>query len=261
MIRKLQITLFILLLSAPAFSQRWKLKRMEAYFGVGSTQVFGDIGGTISASNLFGLKDIKFNETRLAFSLGTRYKINPHYSLRLNLGLGFGSGTDVGAKNETRGFSYKTTIFESTVLGEYYFLQEERHRQSAALYNRRGMINYYSTISAYAFLGTGPVFYFPKFMGVPRGENIDKVTGYSKVGIAFPVGVGFKYLIDENWQFGAELGRRFTTTDFIDGYSNLLYSKHSDTYYFLILSLNFRIETSRKGLPIFLDKQYRKIRN
>jgi opacity protein-like surface antigen len=260
MIRKLQITLFIIFLAAPAFSQRWKLKRMEAYFGVGSTQVFGDIGGTASASNWFGLKDIKFDETKPAFTLGARYKINPHYSLRLNLGLGFGSGSDIGAKNESRGFSYKTTVFESTILGEYYFLQEERHRQSAAMYNRRGMINYYSTISAYAFLGTGPVFYSPKFNGIPRGENIDQVTGYSKVGLAFPVGIGLKYLIDENWQFGAELGSRFTTTDFIDGYKNLQYSKHPDMYYFLILSLNFRIETSRKGLPLFLDKKYRKIR-
>ncbi len=260
MVRKLQLILLIILFATPSFSQRWKLKRIEAYVGAGSTQVFGDIGGTASASNWFGIKDIKFDETKPAFTLGVRYKIDEHYTVRLNMGLGFGSGTDVGSKNEERNFSYKTTLFETAVIGEYYFLREERNRQTAAMFNRRGMINYYSTISAYAFLGTGPVLYFPQFSGVSRGPEIDKTTGYGKVGLAFPVGLGLKYMIDEDWQFGAELGSRFTTTDFLDGYKNLQFSKHPDMYYFLVLSLNYRIETSRRGLPFFLDKQYRKIR-
>ncbi len=260
MIRKIVIGLFIFCLALPVMGQRWKLRRVEALFGVGSTQVFGDIGGTADENNLYGLKDIRFDETRPAFSAGARYKIDQRYAVKFNTNIALGAGADLESKNEGRGFSYSTVLLETAFLGEYYFLSEDRKRLSPAMYNRRGMINYYSTFTAYAFTGFAPVFFWPDFEGETRGPEIDQTDDYSKISLALPVGLGIKYTIDDSWIFGVEFGGRYVFSDFIDGYKNILYSKHNDIYYLLSFSFNYRIKTSPKGLPRFLDRKYRRIR-
>ncbi|MBN2347563.1 MAG: hypothetical protein JXJ22_01925 [Bacteroidales bacterium] len=231
---------------------------MEGIISVGSAQVFGDIGGAADANSLFGLKDLQFDETRPAFGLGVRYKIDQRYSVKLNLNLGFGSASDFGSVNSERNFSYKTTLFETALLGEFYFLQDNRKRQTPAMFNRRGMINNYSVLSSYVFTGLTPLLFWPKFEGTTRGEHMDKITGYSKISVGIPLGLGVKYTIDDSWIFGIELGGRYVFSDFIDGYTNLLFSKSNDIYYLLLFSFNYRIETSPKGLPRFLDKRYRR---
>jgi hypothetical protein len=105
------------------YGQRWKLRRYEIGGGLGITQVFGDIGGTAETKNWFGLKDIKIDETRLAFGLFGRYKLDPVYSLKVNTILGFGNGTDADSRNN-RGREYNTILFEFSGQLEYYLIAE-----------------------------------------------------------------------------------------------------------------------------------------
>jgi hypothetical protein len=239
-----------------ADSQRWKLRRYEIGGGIGMTQVFGDIGGTADKNNLLGLKDIKIDETRMAFALHARYKIDPVYSLKVNAIVGFGHGDDAESRND-RGRAYKTKLFEFSAQGEYYFLGEEKRFRSAAMFNKRGMLNNYSSISAYGFLGIGMVYSNAKVTYSTFDPGPYDMVKNSNIGAVAPIGLGLKYIIDDRWLVNAELGYRISFTDYIEGFSQTRDSKHKDIYYFLTISVSYRLNTSRRGLPVIFDREYK----
>jgi hypothetical protein len=253
-IKHVLVAILILSFLEPVFGQRWKLRRYEIGGGIGMTQIFGDIGGTIDKNNWFGLKDIKIDETRIAFPFYLRYRLDPVYSIRFNSILGFGNGTDVNSRND-RGRSYKTMLFEFSLQGEYYFLAEERRYRSAAMFNRRGMLNNYMSFGAYGFAGIGGV-YSRANVTVPDPASFDIIKNNS-IGAVVPFGIGLKYIIDDRWLINAELGYRISFSDYIEGYKQMQDSKHNDVYYFLNITASYRLKTTRRGLPLFLDREYR----
>lgn len=259
---KLKGILIILLLSVSVtgFTQRWKLKRYEVLFGIGSTNVYGDIGGSADANSLFGLKDIKIDETRFSLSGGIRYKIQKDLALKFNLIYGQGVSNDRGSKNDDRGYSFKTSIVEPSFQLEYAFLSEDRKVDISRLYNRRGMVNNFTLFSAYGFVGLGGSIFSPKLdlnggTAIP-GETVD---GYGKFTVVVPVGLGIKYALDKNWSIGFEFGRRIAFSDYIDGISTR-WSKANDTYYFGLLQATYKLNTNRRGIPEFLVRRARPTR-
>jgi hypothetical protein len=121
------------------------------------------------------------------------------------------------------------------------------------MFNKRGMINNYSHYNLYAFAGVGGVFGWVKPLKNLGKYNIDR----SPAGLAFPLGLGFKYVMSANLSIGVEFGGRLTTTDWLDGYApnqiypGTNYSHANDVYYFANFNVIYRIKTSRRGLPMF----------
>ncbi len=253
-------------LMSSAYSQKWKLTRYELHFGIGTTNVYSDIGGSIDKNNWWGIKDIRIKETRPSFYGGTRFKLKNNQSIKLNLILGFGTGSDVGSKNAIRNHSYTTTIFEPSVQYEYYFIAEDRRNRPSNLYNRSGMLNNFTNKGLYVFAGLGGVLFYPKYIqGTPIGTDIEieaakqqypnEITsGYSHFSVVIPVGVGFKYSVDKYWSIGIEFGRRFSFSDFLDGFNAPAYSQSNDTYYFGVIHAIYKLKTDRKGVPAFLRR-------
>jgi len=238
-------------------AQSWRINRYEGTFGLGTTNFFGDIGGTEDFNNAAGFKDIQLRFTRPSFAFGARYKLNGTMAVKLNLILAFTAANDDDARNEKRNFAFSSTIFESSFQFEYYIISEKT-RISSALFNRRGMINNFSEINAYLFVGLGSVLFDPK----PK-ENFKLYfeDNFSNLGLVFPVGFGLKYPIDSNWSFGFEFGRRFTTTDYIDGYDGHLkgyISEHKDIYYFGVVNAIYKIRANRKGLPMLRRRGFQR---
>jgi hypothetical protein len=186
-----------------------------------------------------------------------RYKLDPYYSVKLNYTFGLANGDDADARNSERGFSYKSAILEQSAQIEYYFIRETRQRRSSAMYNRRGMINDYSMISLYGFTGLGSTFFWAKFKGTDRGD-IDEIDESKLITLSVPVGIGAKMVVSDKWIAGVEIGSRWTATDFLDAYKQTESSKSNDLYYFTIFTVAYRIKTSRRGYPIFLDRYYLK---
>lgn len=256
--QKILLGLFLLtFISVELSAQKYKLRRYEAGFGFGTTQVFGDIGGTADQSNWLGLKDIRIDETKLAGELNLRYKIDPIYSVSFHSVLGFGSGDDADSRND-RGRSYKTMVTEVSVRWEYFLKPEDKTYSSNAVFNKRGMVNNYKTYSLYTFVGLGGIYYNPSLLsqGDLWKEGYDIASGYSHFGLVIPVGLGLRYVFDDEWVVGAEVGWRWTSSDFIDGYKTLS-SNNRDVYYFLMLTANYRLKTSRRNIPVFLDRSFK----
>lgn len=243
----ISILFLLFIVSEVVYSQKWKLTRHEVHFGLGSVNVFGDIGGTAEATNMWGLKDIRIKETGLSVYVAGRYKLNPQTAIKLNLIYGFTTGTDVGSRNADRDFSYKTSLFEPSVQYEYYFLKEDRENRGAILYNRRGMYNNFNTLAAYIFVGVGAVMASPKvtYNGREPIASIETInsSGFSPV---IPFGLGLKMTLDKYWALGFEFGRRFVLGDNIDGLTTS-YSKHGDAYYFGVFHAVYRLESDRYG--------------
>jgi opacity protein-like surface antigen len=251
MVKRILVPLFAILFIIPfsADAQNWKLKRYEAVFGVGTTNFFGDIGGTEDINNLLGFKDIQLKYTRPSIAFGARYRLSGNMAVKMNLIYAFTVGNDIGSRNENRNYAFTATIFEPSFQFEYYIIPESV-RASSALFNHRGMISYITSFNVYAFAGAGAAIFNPK----PKEKFVTVFQdNFSKFGLVFPIGVGLKYPINSNWSLGFELGRRFTTTDYIDGYKSE-YSKHNDTYYFGVINAVYKIRTDRRGYPMFKRK-------
>lgn len=252
------LILVFVMISLAGFSQRWKLSRYEVLFGVGSTNIYGDIGGTAQADNLYGLRDIKISETRYALYAGARYRLQKDIAVKFNLIFGRGVGNDAYSKNsETRGYSFKTSLLEPSFQLEYSFLSDQRRLAVSKLYNRKGMVNNFSLLSAYGFAGVGGLLYFPKLNlnGNSPMPGTNYLSGYSNFSIVIPVGLGIKYVIDKSWAISFEFGRRFVFSDYLDGISTK-YSKANDTYYFGLFQAVYKLKTNRQGVPVIFTKRY-----
>lgn len=246
--------MFIIVFCLPseADAQKWKLRRYEAAFGAGFGSYFGDIGGSASSDNFFGIKDLSMKSTGPSLYVGARYKIRQNVAVKMNFSYIRLSGNDEGSLNSERGFKFGTNVFEPSIQAEYSIISEEERARSSALFNKRGMINNYSQINLYLYAGIGAAKYWNK-PNEAMMASVNYDPDHSTFGIVFPVGIGLKYVLTESWSLGAQFGVRWTTTDLLDAYTSP-YSKANDLYYFGVINGIYRIRTSRTGAPILFRK-------
>ncbi len=241
------LVLVFLSFSVSVEAQRWKLRRYEASFGIAATNFYSDVGKSITDQNLLNsFKTVQLQTTRPGFVFDVRYKLAGDMAVKLNFAYGFLHGKDAG-NLDAREYVMSTTIFEPSLLFEYYLLPEGRSMSSAALFNRRGMVNNYSRFYIYLFGGAGGAYYNAK-----AKENIEfdpRFTAASGFVPVFPAGAGVKYSIDAQWSIGFEYGRRFTLTDNLDGITTE-FSQNNDIYDFAVFKAIYKVRTDRRGRPL-----------
>jgi hypothetical protein len=246
--KRTALLILVLALIYPATSnaQVWKMKRYEVIAGLGTSNYFGDIGGYSKGENALGFKDFSIKSTRPSIYLGARYKLYEPIAIKLNLIVGFLSGSDEGGINEGRNFKFSATIFEPSLQVEYAFLKEQEAR-SYLMMKGSGVTSFRSSFSAYVFAGIGGGFFWPK-----AKENLENYElDYNKATLVIPMGLGVKYGLNSKWSIGFELGARLTTTDYLDGYTSP-HSQSNDMYYFAVINAVYKLKTSRSGWPILI---------
>lgn len=229
--KKYLLLLLTALLLLPAYSdaQRWKRQRYEFSVGLGVSNFLGELGGANQiGTNYF--RDLEWSLTRLAASVGLRYKLSNYFALKSHLTYGRLAGDDKLTTEHFRNYrnlNFKSDIYEFNVNFEGAFQQEQvGHRYR--LRKVRGIRGY--ELYTYAFVGVGVFYFDPKttYQGTtvrlqPLGTEgqglIPSRNKYSLVQLCIPVGIGFKYTIDRTWGVGLELGLRKTFTDYIDDVS------------------------------------------
>jgi hypothetical protein len=225
----------------------WQYRRWEMMFGVGTAQVYGDIGGYSKGENALGLKDFSFSKIRFSTNAGMRYWINPSFAARVNLGFAGLHASDSEGSNETRAFESSTIIFEPTLIGEYDILKPKY--ESMYLFrrgNRKLFSSLLNTINIYGFAGVGgAVFSVNHNIEDPTRETSD--GGFT---VIFPVGLGIRMAYNSRVSFGIEWSNRFTLSDYIDGYTSD-YSNHNDMYRFFNFTYCYKLRTGKNGGPVF----------
>jgi hypothetical protein len=244
----LSSAMFILLISFANAQALWKTKRVELTAGLGTTQFFGDIGGFTPEDNILGFKDMTFKQTRFNFSFDITYRIIQDANLRLNLAYGMFKANDERGSNIARGYESTTTLFEPTIIGEYYIIKNRTEGSFLFSRGRGGSLrNFFETLDFYLFTGVGGLSY-----NVKGNDKLVAHPGFTEGGFTavIPAGIGINMIFSPEFNFGVELGGRYSFSDYLEGYTSQ-YSKSNDVYYFLNVTATYKMTTNRYGVPTF----------
>jgi len=182
----------------------------------------GEFGVAVGTANYFGDLNTRAALNRPKFSAGIFFikQINNYVGIRLSGDYAFLGYSDIYSKNETqlrRNLSFNSNIWEVSLSGYFNFFRfipgVEGYKFTPYLSLGVGVFTY----DPYAYLeGTK---YYLRPLGT-EGQNTDtSKEQYGNMAICIPFTVGVKYSINENMNVFAEIGYRFTTTDYIDDVS------------------------------------------
>lgn len=231
----LLVVLFITSVVQYSSAQGWKFYRHEVNAGIGVSNFLGELGGSPGVGTN-GWKDLRFNATRFTTTFGYKYMIHPYISVRGNFYIGMLNGQDAHTENEirrNRNLSFRSMIYELAVLAEIYpFRERNYHAYRLRALKGKNVLN----LSPYVVLGVSVIGFNPKAEyngqwyalqplgteGQGIGDNPDQ---YSRISVAFPMGIGLKYAINKQWSVSFEFSGRYTLTDYIDDVSGNYYYK------------------------------------
>jgi hypothetical protein len=228
-----------------------------------------------------------------------RYKFLEKLAGKAMLTFGILRGDDK-TTNETfrsyRNLNFYSPLVEFEVQGEYSLTRERiGHRYN--LRRVRGVKGF--KVNTYVFIGLAGFWFNPQGKDADgkwhslqplgtEGQGIAPTREkYSRISIAIPYGIGFKYGLTRRWSIGLEFGVRKTFTDYIDDVSTSYYDNNKikevngdvaayladpsngdnpgwtaggqqrgdpsdkDAYMFMIINLTYKLRASRGGLPKF----------
>ena len=246
--RSVLIILLFCLIVQFSEAQLWRMRRYEAVVGFGPSFFFGDIGGYSRTENILGFKDMSFLQTRFDFNFSLKYRISQKLNARLSLTYGVLHATDERGSNEGREYESSISILEPALIGEYYFIKNKAESSYLFIKGRSpGFGGFFKSLDFYAFTGIGGLSYT-----VRGNDNLVnyglKPGGFTAV---IPVGLGSTLAYTPNFNFGVELGGRYSFSDNLDGYSNIQFSRSKDVYYFFNFTITYKLKTGANGLPSF----------
>lgn len=217
--------LLIFFIYSQLHAQSLKHQRWRMWYSLGTSAFMGDLGGgSGEAAHFMGYKDLNWKSSRYAYRVGLEYKVVPGLSFMQELSFTKVYGNDAYTKNEfrlNRNLHFKSVIWQTSTQMRYYFIREkEVARQKFRGYG--GLQNF----SAFVILGAGVFYYNPRAeldgqwyelrpLGT-EGQGLGDEPIYKKYAFSYPVGGGFKYLLDRDFSLGVELTTYYTSTDYID---------------------------------------------
>lgn len=181
----------------------------------------------------------------VAFTLSK--SVNQHLSLQYALALATLEGDDMKYQSSQyyrglRRFYFRSTIAELTVSHQFYF----RHQ-----FNRE--LRFQPYLSAGAGVGfllnsqrssSQTVFSYFAADNLRNKVAEDSTYGMPATILAVPVGLGFNYRLNDRLLFNMEGLYRFTSSDYLDGFSRSGNNKKNDYYYGL--SVGIRVLLGKK---------------
>jgi hypothetical protein len=196
----------------------------------GQTQLYnsyksdGEFGAAIGLGHYFGDLNTRAALNRPKFSGGIFFikQFNNYIGLRISGDYAFLGYSDIYSKNETqkrRNLSFNSNIWELSVSGYFNFFRfipgVEGYKFTPYLSLGAGVFSY----DPYAYLD-GNKYYLRPLGTEGQGSSLypDRKQ-YSTMALCIPLIVGLKYSINENMNVFAEIGYRFTNTDYLDDVS------------------------------------------
>ena len=236
----------LLLISSFGFAQKWKLSRSSYTYSIGVSSYFGDIGGASNA-DASAFADLELGNSRPVLAVGYYYKLYERIALKGNLSYANIHGSDANSLNEKRNLTFTSNMFELNGHIEYHILKE----MQMVSYNKmsmRGKVNKFNVgVNLYVFAGIGGAYFNPKAKDNLEGNS--RFVNNKNIAIVFPVGLGIKYPLTSTTSIGLELGGRFTTSDYIDGFTSES-STSKDIYYFTVINVSTKIKKAKQRAKI-----------
>ena len=222
-----RVLLFVLLFVAclPAFAQM-NLSKYE----VGAKAGVFIYQGDLTPSDLGSYETL-----RPQFGIFASRLLSRSFSARLNFDAGSLKGDDSKyaspAWRRDRNFKFSSPVYELSaqlvwdVLGRNY----KRPVKSFSPYLFAGAG--YAYINVKRNLSNMNTTVFSSETGVPAGLVVDAAASNRHGALVFPAGIGLRYALTQKISLVAESSYRFTTNDYLDGFSYSANPSKKDHYY------------------------------
>ncbi len=212
----------------------WKQTRNEFIFGLGASNFLGELGGKDEIGKDMSPRDLEISATKYVINAGWRYYFTKDMCVKTSLYYGMVSGDDKLTQERFRhgrNLSFKSPIYEFSAIYEYHVIAEKQGR----LYKVRGTKSKLAfLVGIYPFLGIGAFYFNPKALYNGKWQNLQPLSTegqgikegtkpYSKISYSIPMGIGFRYSLNQQMGLGLELGFRKTFTDYIDDVSTVYF--------------------------------------
>lgn len=216
--------------------------------GVGPSYLFGDVGGNKDTKGLINKTDFIVAQTKYMFSINYRYVFQNNVGVKVSSLFGKFEGSDVGSRNEARGFDFSTNLSVFATHLEYNIIGGEN-------------ASYWTPHKLYAFVGAGVMISNVDFNSKNPKRPTDShapnavetplpLGGYNakmiSVSPSFPIGGGYEYELTPIFSIGLEYVIHTSFSDYIDGVSTIN-SKRKDYLMNLDLTLTYRFGMSSGG--------------
>ena len=208
--------LFFACLTSIVWSQT---DRFEGGIFLGGSTYFGDlIEGPFEPS-----------EINLAYGVLGRIGISDDFSIKAKITGARITGDDSKTANQSRGFTFESSLYEIGVDVEWYFLE------SLGLTRNMG----YAKVGfrPYVFTGVSIFFFDPKVL--QNGVLFLEETVTSTTSGSIPIGAGFSFPLGESMRMGMEGGMRTAFSDLLDGVSEFGNPEKNDWYTIVGFHLTF----------------------
>lgn len=219
----------------------WKKYKRELYITVGTSNFLGDLGGGKGAGKDYSPRDLNFNQSRTAFGVGGRYKLQRAINLAVKFNYLNVRGNDASSKDSirfNRNLNFKSNIYELSARLEFGYQSSRRGGSKYGIRRNYGRMKN-MTHNLYAFIGVGGFYFNPKGQratgewvalkplhtegqGLPGGPK-----QYSNFSISIPVGAYYKLTINKKWSVGVEFCYRKTFSDYIDDVGGSYYDPNA----------------------------------
>lgn len=185
------------------------------------------------------------------FGLSGNKNLSPNVSARLELNFGKLRGDEAKYTEpeyrQYRAFAFTSRVAEIIIAAEYSPLGRAR-RLSPYVFGGIGYAGLkvqrdYSRFAGEYFAATEPALL----------ENLQKDIDHDlpKSALIFPVGIGLKYSLSEKLSLHTEAAQRFTTSDYIDGFSEAGNPNRKDSYSKYSIGLRLAVGgKDRYGCPV-----------
>jgi hypothetical protein len=202
-----------------------------------SAQQSSEVGLFLGGANYMGDLapwPLAFNETNFAFGGHYRFMFEPRLGIKGSVTLGRLSGNDANVpRNRERGWRMEAGIFEAA-------LQAEWHPWGRPRYDNAGIFT--PRLSPFISAGLGLALASAN-VTVPAHEKLRfPEPGDKSAFIVMPVSAGLRYDLSEFLLISGEIGLRSTFSDYLDGLSDYLDSRHKDYYIFGGISILYMID-------------------
>ena len=176
-------------------------------------------------------------ESNFALGLSARTSLQETFGLRAGLVFSRLSDEDFWPG---RNYSFRTSILELSLLGEYEPLERKRLLRGG---KKKFFISPYG-FGGFALAFTTPQALFPE--GYKAGDRSpieqDKINGDSRSQLALPLGIGAKLDFHKKFYLQAETGVRLPFSDYIDGISMTANPDKGDLYWFSGVTIFFTMK-------------------
>lgn len=190
---------------------------------LGDTEGYMSFGIQVNAMNFKGDVYSDFSMTRPGLYLHAMRKLGARTHARLSLGFGRIMGNDIKASETStkyaRNLHFRNDIKEIALVGTYDLVSSPGRffrRNGFTPYLMAGIAIIHHSPKAHTKSGEVSSWIDLQSLGTEGQGRPGYDTPYSKVQLAVPVGLGFRWKLNRRWDFAIEAGVRFSLTDYLD---------------------------------------------